>query len=283
MKTLVFGGQGMLGRDLVALGTAVDPVVGLSHAEGDVTNLESVRRALQAHRPNHVILAAAWTDVDGAEAQEERCRAVNVGGAEVCAKACEEAGVPLVYISSDYVFSRPGPEPLGEDEPHAPLSAYGLSKSDGEKALRENCSQWTVVRTSWLFGQHGKNFCRTILSLAKDKPELRVVDDQIGAPTHTSHLAEGLLKVCRQGLRGSLHLAAQGQTSWHGLASELVRQSGLTTKIIPISTSNFPRPAKRPIWSVFSQKKCLFANIQLPNWENGLKLWLSNLGNKSIP
>ncbi|MGE4159220.1 MAG: dTDP-4-dehydrorhamnose reductase [Planctomycetota bacterium] len=279
MKTLVFGGKGMLGCDLAALSSDKDPVIALGRTDGDITDSGSVGRALALHKPDYAILAAAWTNVDGAEANEAACRAVNVGGAEVCAKACETAGVSLLYISSDYVFSRPGPEPLGEDEPHAPLSAYGRSKSDGEKAVRESCSRWTVVRTSWLFGQHGKNFCQTILGLAQSKPEISVVDDQIGAPTHTAHLAKGLLSVCRMGLRGTLHLAAQGQTSWHGLASRLVKEAGLSTLVNPIPTKEFPRPAQRPQWSIFSQKKCLQAGIKLPEWQLGLSLWLNQTQN----
>jgi len=274
VKTLVIGGEGMLGQDLVALSTEIDPVVGVDISDGDVTQYDDVKKLVEEHRPDQVILTAAWTDVDGAETHVEACRAVNVLGAKNVGRVCKDNNIPVLYISTDYVFSKEGPRPHGEDDPHEPINVYGQSKSDGEESLRQSGAEWIVVRCSWLFGKKGKSFPKTMLALAKKNDSLKVVNDQIGAPTYTGHLAIGLLAILKKGLRGSLQLAATGQTSWCGLAQEVFEQAGVKTAVHPVSTTQFPRPAQRPRWSVLSLKRCQEAGIELPSWQEGVGDWL---------
>jgi dTDP-4-dehydrorhamnose reductase len=276
MKTLVFGANGMLGRDLLALSTEENPILGVDIEDGDITLLADVERLIETKKPDQVILAAAWTDVDGAETNKEACEAVNVRGPGNVGLACASQKIPLLLLSTDYVFSKPGPEAHGEEDAHEPINVYGQSKSDGEKALRESGAQWVVVRCSWLFGKQGKSFPATMLDLAKTKDHLNVVDDQIGAPTYTAHLAPALLEILKKGLRGNLQLAAEGQTSWFGLAQEVFKQAGIKIKLSPVPTTEFPRPAPRPRWSVLSLKRCHDADIRLPSWQQGVTDFLVN-------
>jgi dTDP-4-dehydrorhamnose reductase len=274
MKTLVFGGTGMLGNDLMKLSTSENELISVGIEDCRIEILSEVKATIARTKPDRVMLLAAFTDVDGAESKAELCRAVNVEGPRAVGQACQEAGIPVLMISTDYVFAKLGPVPHGEDDAHDPLNVYGQSKSDGEQALRDSGALWTIVRCSWLFGIFGKSFPRTMLELAKTRDTLAVVDDQIGAPTFTGHLAVGLMKIMKQNIRGNLHLCAGGQVSWCGLAQELFSQTGKKITVNPVPTSEFPRPATRPLWSVLSQKNCEEAGIVLPPWQEGVKDWL---------
>lgn len=278
MKTLVIGAAGMLGHDLMALSSAEHELIGVDIADGDITQLADCEKIIAQYQPDNVLLIAAWTDVDGAESQKEKCHAVNADGPKNVGATCAKRQIPVIMISTDYVFSKPGPEPHGEDDAHAPINVYGQSKSNGEEALRQSGAPWTVVRCSWLYGKHGKNFPATMLELAKTRDSLNVVDDQIGSPTYTGHLAKGLLQIAAKGLRGNLQLAAQGQTSWCGLAKELFKQAELEIAVNPVPTTEFPRPADRPRWSVLSQVRCEKAGVTLPAWQKGVSDWLAAHG-----
>lgn len=256
-KWLVTGASGMLGRDLVAV-LAAEPDVELtaaSHAELDITEAAAVRAAVAGR--DVVVNAAAWTDVDGAEADEAGALAVNGTGAANVAAACAETGAVLLQLSTDYVFSGAATVPYPENAPVAPVGAYGRSKAAGEAAIREILpDRGFVVRTAWLYGEHGRNFVTTVLRAAAQRETLDVVNDAAGQPTWSYPLAGQLVALGRaavagQAPPGSYHGTASGSTTWYGLARAVFELSGLAPdRIRPVSSDRFPRPARRPAFSV---------------------------------
>jgi dTDP-4-dehydrorhamnose reductase len=269
MRILVLGAGGMLGRDVVRL--AGDDALGLGHADCDVTDAESVRAAVADAGPEVVVNCAAWTDVDGAEEQPEEALLVNERGAGNAAKAAATAGAGVVYVSSDYVFDGSKREPYVESDSTGPLSSYGRSKLAGEHATAAANERHFVVRSSWLFGEHGKNFVATMLGVERD--ELRVVDDQVGCPTYTPHLAEGILRLVRGEEYGIHHMAGGGQCSWYEFARAIFERAGIEKRIEPCTTEEFPRPAPRPAWSVLRSERP--GAIELPAWQEGLDSYLA--------
>jgi dTDP-4-dehydrorhamnose reductase len=257
VRTIVTGAGGMLGQDLVRLSGGV----ALTHAELDVTDRAAVRDAIG---PDDLVFnCAAWTDVDGAEENEAEATRVNGDGARNVA----EAAGTVVYVSSDYVFDGRKGEPYVESDAPAPLSAYGRSKLAGERATAEANPRHFVVRSSWLFGAGGRNFVETMLGLG---PEVRVVDDQVGSPTFTGHLAEALLPLAGTEDHGVHHLAASGSCSWFEFAREIFARAGVDTRVEPCSTDEFPRPAPRPAYSVLRSER----GHGLPGWREGLDAYL---------
>src|SRR5829696_5983762 len=214
MRLLVTGAAGMLGRDVVAAAeSAGHDVTGLARRDLDITDPDAVRAAVDAARPDAVINCAAWTDVDGAEEHEADATRINGEGAANVAAAAPF----LVHVSSDYVFDGSASEPYTEHDPTGPRSAYGRSKLAGEHAVAA-AGDHAIVRSAWLFGVHGKNFVATMLRLAEDRDEVNVVDDQIGCPTFTGHLAPALVEIAERRLTGVLHVAGRGACSWCELA-----------------------------------------------------------------
>jgi dTDP-4-dehydrorhamnose reductase len=258
----------MLGHDVVRL--AGEAATALGRDACDVTDAEAVRTAVEGARPDVVVNCAAWTDVDGAEAEPERALRVNAEGAQNAADAAASAGASIVYVSSDYVFNGDKREPYVESDPPAPLSSYGRSKLAGEQATAAANARHFVVRSSWLFGEHGGNFVATML--ASDRDELRVVDDQVGCPTYTGHLAEGILRLARGDSFGLHHMAAGGHCSWFELARASFERAGVEKAVLPCSSADFPRPAPRPAWSVLRSERP--AAIELPHWHAGLDAFL---------
>ena len=257
MRTIVTGAGGMLGQDLVR----VSGGVALTHAQLDVTDRAAVREAIG---PDDLVFnCAAWTDVDGAEEHEDEATRVNGDGARNVA----EAAGAVVYVSSDYVFDGRKGEPYLESDAPAPLSAYGRSKLAGERATAEANPRHFVVRSSWLFGAGGRNFVETMLGLG---PEVRVVDDQVGSPTFTGHLAGALLSLAGTGDHGVHHMAASGACSWFEFAREIFSRAGVDTRAEPCSTEEFPRPAPRPAYSVLGSER----GHRLPDWREGLDAYL---------
>jgi len=249
MKILVTGANGMLGQDLCPILEDVGAFVIETDVDTlDITNGEMVQQALTDVRPDLVIHCAAYTNVDKAEEDLETATKINVTGTENLAKTCGELDIPLVYISTDYVFDGTGSTPLKANNPTNPLNNYGLTKLKGEEAVKKYCQKYYIARTSWLYGIHGKNFVETMISL-KDKDELKVVDDQIGCPTWTVELANGILKLLQKPY-GTYHVCGSGQTSWYGFAKEIFAQCDLNVNLKPCITEEFPRPAKRPRYSV---------------------------------
>jgi dTDP-4-dehydrorhamnose reductase len=273
MRLLVTGAGGMLGQDVTAAARrAGHDVVALTRAELDVSDAAAVRHAVASATPAAVINCAAWTDVDGAEAGEDAATAINGAGAGNVASAAAAAGALIVHVSSDYVFAGDATEPYTEDAPVAPASAYGRSKLAGERAVAESAQRSAIVRSSWLFGAGGKNFVDTMLRLAGERDEVTVVDDQVGCPTFTGHLAEALVEVAERGLTGVLHVAGGGQCSWHDLAVAAYAERGLSCTVNRGRTADLGRPAPRPAYSVLRSGRD--DAPRLPDWEEGLRAHL---------
>jgi dTDP-4-dehydrorhamnose reductase len=252
----------MLGQDVVR--AAGDRAVALTRADLDVTDRAAVRDAL---RGATVINCAAYTNVDGAETASELAHAVNADGARNVAEAAER----VLYVSTDYVFEGAKPEPYVESDPTGPLQVYGHSKLAGERATAEANHNHLVVRSSWLFGAGGRNFVDTMLTLGRERDELLVVEDQVGAPTFTGHLAEALVALAVGDERGVLHVSASGSCSWFDFARAIFGRSGIGADVRPCTTAEFPRPARRPANSVLASERGAPA---LPAWQDGLDAYL---------
>ena len=260
----------MLGQDVIgAARRAGHDVVAFARADLDVTDAGAVRRAIGEAAPSAVINCAAWTDVDGAEAQEEAATAVNGTGAGNVAAAAAAAGALVVHVSTDYVFDGTATEPYTESAPVAPQSAYGRSKLAGERAVAESAPRSAIVRSSWLFGAGGKNFVDTMLRLGAERDEVTVVDDQVGCPTFTGHLGTALVEIAERGLTGCLHVAGGGECSWHDLAKAAFTERGVDCTVHRGSTADLGRPAPRPAYSVLRSER-EDAPV-LPHWKQGLR------------
>lgn len=283
-RWLVTGAGGMLGRDLLAVlrARADLRVAGLTHADLDITDADAVTDALTGH--DVVLNAAAWTDVDGAEHDEERATLVNGTGVAHLAEACAATGAVLVHVSTDYVFggavasSGDADTPYPEDAPVAPVNAYGRSKLAGERAVaRLLPERGYVVRTAWLYGAHGPNFVSTMLRLAGERDRIDVVDDQRGQPTWSYALAGRLVALAEAALAGrapagAYHGTASGETTWYGLARAVFALSGLDPdRVRPTTSERFPRPARRPAYSVLGHDRWAATGlVPLPDWHDML-------------
>jgi dTDP-4-dehydrorhamnose reductase len=256
----------MLGHDVMA---AADDAVGLTRAELDVTDPVAVDRALLELKPDAVVNCAAYTDVDGAESDEATATRVNGDGAGNVAVAAAAVGAFVVQPSTDYVFDGEKTEPYIETDPTAPRTAYGRSKLAGEWTVAEGNPRHVIVRTAWLFGLHGKNFVDTMLRL--DGP-VKVVDDQVGCPTYTAHLAEALVDLASGRHTGIVHVAGAGECSWYEFAREIFLRAERDVDVEPCSTDEFPRPAPRPRYSVL---RSMHPEAPvLPDWHDGLEAYL---------
>jgi dTDP-4-dehydrorhamnose reductase len=266
---LVFGGNGQLGQELTRAGAArATPLVALSRTQADITDRAAIRDAIKHHNPSLVVNAAAYTKVDLAETEPDAARQGNEIGPGILAAACAAAGVPLIHISSDYVFDGSKLGAYVENDPIAPLGCYGRTKAAGERAVREAAPLHLILRTSWVYGEFGQNFLKTVLRLAATRDELRMVADQRGCPTSTADLANAILTIApqlggRQEIRGTYHFAGSGVTTWHGFASRIVAAqaplTGRSPRVTAITTAEFPTPARRPM---NSQLDCsLFARV----------------------
>lgn len=274
MKLLVTGAAGMLGRDvMLAAGNAGHDVVGYGRAELDITDAAALAKKFDLERPDVVINCAAWTDVDGAERDEEGAFAVNGTGAGNAAAAAAAVGASVVYVSSDYVFDGAKGEPYVESDQVAPLSAYGRTKLAGEEATAAANKRHFVVRSSWLFGIGGGNFVETMLRLAEGQNEVLVVRDEVGSPTYTWHLAYGIVRLIEGIEFGIHHMPASGSCSWYEFAREIFEQAKVDCKVLSTTAAEFGRPASRPPYSVMvSQREHA---IRLPSWQDGLAGYLA--------
>jgi dTDP-4-dehydrorhamnose reductase len=273
MRVLVFGASGMLGQDLLA-NFPEDEVTAPSSHEVDLRDAEGVASAVQTTRPDWIILSAAYTDVDGCEKDPARAYAVNRDGAAHVALAAARTVSRLLFVSSDYVFSGEKRTPCEIDEPRNPINVYGRSKAEAECRLLEITPDCCIVRTSWLFGIGGRCFPDTILRLAQTQPELRVVDDQLGCPTYTSDLAGAIASLVRQEAHGIVHATNSGGCSWFEFARAILSMESPQTRVIPITTTEFPRPAERPAYSVLSGRSLQNFGIELPDWQDALARYL---------
>lgn len=254
-KILITGAKGMLGQDLCPILEDNDyEVVETDIHNLDITNSKMVEDVLLNEKPNFVIHCAAYTNVDKAEEDLATARLINATGTENLAKTCAKIGATMVYISTDYVFDGTATEPYKPNSVANPLNNYGLTKWEGEEAVRNNLEKYYICRTSWLYGHHGKNFVETMLSLA-DKPELKVVNDQTGCPTWTVELSNAIIKLISGEPYGTYHTCGGGVTTWYGFAKEAFELAGLKVNLQPCTTDEFPRPAKRPTYSVMENGK----------------------------
>jgi dTDP-4-dehydrorhamnose reductase len=267
MKVLVAGAGGQLGQALPQALVGYE-VLACTREQLDITQLSSVRTVIERTEPGLVINAAAYNNVDGAEADPEAAYRGNALGPRNLALITAAHGVTLLHLSTDYVFSGTGKRPYHEFDRTDPHSVYGESKLAGERAVKELNPRHYVVRTAWLYHILGKNFPTTMLTLARQQAEVRVVNDQRGSPTYVPHLVDALVLLCRTNAYGTYHFAGQGETTWYKLTCELYRRLNLDTVVHPVTTSEFPRPAKRPAYSVLTTLQD--PRIVLPPWEEGL-------------
>ena len=277
-KLLVTGAKGMLGQAVVAAAEkSSDQTLALGRSELDITDAAAVSEAIEQFEPDAVINCAAWTDVDGAEAEEAAATEINGSGAANLAAACTRNGVRLVHVSTDYVFDGSATEPYLESDPVSAQSAYSRSKLAGEVAIEAAGGDYAIVRTAWLFGAGGRNFVDTMLRLGAEREQIEVVTDQIGCPTWTGHLAPALIACAAADETGIFHAVGGGRCSWFDLASETIALAGLSCKVEPTTTESFPRPAPRPAFSVLGSERGGEA-IVLPDWHEGLRGYLAAAG-----
>lgn len=275
MKVLITGAKGMLGQAMLDVFADSDSV-GVDVAELDITKPQEISRTLELYRPNAVINCAAFTAVDDCETKEDLANRVNGTAVGYLAKATEVHKIPLVHISTDYVFD--GTHQLGYAENFptgTPVNAYGRTKLHGEQQLVQNASRHYLVRTSWLYGAGGKNFVQTMIDLGKSKPELKVVDDQHGKPTYTRDLA-GFVKqlLITRAPFGIYHGVNEEATTWFEFTREIFAQTAITTPVVRCSSDEFPRPAKRPQWSILLNTK----QPPLRPWNEALRDYLIEVG-----
>ncbi len=268
-KVLVTGAKGMLGQDLCPILEDNGYEVFETDINNlDITNSQMIDEVFEAEKPEIVIHCAAYTNVDKAEEDLTTAKLINFKGTENIAKACKKYNSTMVYISTDYVFNGNGTRPYEPLDKTAPLNNYGLTKWEGEEAVRNNLEKYYICRTSWLYGHHGKNFVETMLSLA-NKSELKVVDDQVGCPTWTVDLANAIVKIMEVKPYGTYHTCGGGNTSWYGFAKEIFNQAKVSVNLKPCTTDEFPRPAKRPAYSIMNNSGLL------RDWKLALKDYLA--------
>jgi dTDP-4-dehydrorhamnose reductase len=270
---MIIGASGLLGQELVRACKDID-VVNPTSKEVDIRETETIRNALRKNSPEWIVLAAAYTDVDGCETNVEHAFAANRGGALNVAKAAKEAGARLLFISSDYVFDGRKRTPYEIDDRRNPQSVYGQTKAEAEVRLLDLVPDCCIVRTSWLFGVGGKCFPDTILKLAANRPALDVVNDQRGGPTYAVDLSKAIVQLCHKNASGIIHATNAGDCTWFEFAREIVHSAGLATIVRPVSSGQFPRPARRPAYSVLSPHSLHALGIEMPSWRDALHRYL---------
>lgn len=274
MKTLLFGHDGQIGWELNKRLGSLGTVHAYSYPDIDFSRIDDVRKLIVDIAPDLIINAAAYTAVDDAESHEDLAQSVNGETPGVMAEEAEKIGAAFVHYSTDFVFDGKKGSPYSEDDEPSPLSVYGRTKLDGDNAVFSVGGRVLVFRVSWIYGMRGRNFLLTMKRLAKEREELRVVNDQVGCPTWCGSVADGTLKVLRhvlagdEGNYGLYNMVCGGETSWYGFAKEIL---GDTIRLLPIRTDEYPTPAKRPAYSVLdcSKIKKVFG-VELPDWRDAL-------------
>jgi len=285
-KLALIGSKGMLAAAVCHCVPKGYEVIPLDLPEFDVTDPALVNSVLGKLSPEVIVNCAAYTNVDGAESEESLAMRVNGDGPGNLAHVTSQLGATLVHISTDYVFDGTKTAPYREDDPAAPMSAYGRTKLAGERAVIESgLKRYYIIRTSWLYGPNGKNFVETIIRLAMGREELRIVADQVGSPTYTVNLANAIFALLSTGNHrapyGIYHFSNEGQCNWYEFAREIVdllKQQGVPVKaqrILPIKTDDYPLPAKRPAYSVFAKDKFRCATgLTVPGWRESLAAYM---------
>ncbi len=276
MRVLVTGAKGMLANALLPCLASEHEVVGVDLNDFDISHEAAVQKAFRDLRPDFVYHLAAYTDVDGCEANPRLADEVNTQGTRNLARSCAESGAILLYVSTDYVFDGSSERPYWEDDATHPLSVYGQSKLGGECHVQSLLKRYFIVRSSWLYGPRGKNFVATIVKFAMERDELRVVSDQRGSPTYTHHLALKLAEMMRTEAYGIYHATGAGNCSWFEFAQSIVELAGLKrVRVVPISTQESGRRAPRPAYSVLENRRLIENHLgALPHWMVGLAHYL---------
>jgi dTDP-4-dehydrorhamnose reductase len=274
MKVTIFGVTGLLGHALMQRWKN-DEITGLGSEDVDIRNPEQISRAVKNSSPDWIVLAAAYTDVDGCETNQQLAFDVNSRGAANVARSAQDSGARLLFVSTDYVFDGRKATPYETNDPRAPRTVYGRSKAEAEVQLSEILPGCCIARTSWLYGTPGKCFPDTILKLAASRPALDVVNDQRGSPTYAPDLADAIIQLCQNDARGIVHVTNRGDCTWFEFAREIVSGAGLSTVVRPTTSDKFVRPAERPQYSVLSPKSLEKYGIQTPSWQDGLCRYLA--------
>ncbi len=272
---LVFGKTGQVAQE-IALNAGQREIVFLGRDAADLTNPEQCQAAIETHRPQAVINAAAYTAVDRAEDEAETAMAVNGTTVGAIARTCSALGIPLVHISTDYVFDGSGEAPHRPEDATHPINTYGRTKLAGETAIRASTCRHAIMRTSWVFSAHGNNFVKTMLRLSETRDALNVVDDQIGGPTPAADIARACLHLADRLMAGemdsaTLHFGGSPDVSWAGFAREIFSQAGRSVTVTGIPTSDYPTPAKRPLNSRMDCSSLSACGLERPDWRAGLR------------
>ncbi len=283
MQILVTGANGQLGRELQHLAPNTEHEWCFTDIKTlDLCNRPSIQAAFEDFQPDLCINAAAYTNVDAAESDEDKAHQVNALGVRHLAEVCKQADVVLLHISTDFVFGNTYNAPISEDLDTDPLGVYGKTKFEGEEQLRKILKRHIIIRTAWLYSSFGNNFLKTMLRLAETKPEVRVVSDQIGTPTYARDLAAVLLlfisRTQQENIWGTYHYSNEGTASWYDFAHAIFELSRKDIPLYPIPTKNFPTPVQRPSFSVLDKSKLKATlDIQIPHWRESLKSCLSKV------
>ncbi|USX27826.1 dTDP-4-dehydrorhamnose reductase [Oxalobacteraceae bacterium OTU3CINTB1] len=285
MKILLTGSTGQVGYELVRSLQGVGEVVAVDRQVMDLSDLDQVRDVIRQVRPGLIVNPAAYTAVDKAEGEPALAHRINAEAPGLMAREAKLLGAAMVHYSTDYVFDGAEPAARGEDDPTGPLNVYGASKLAGEQAIAEAGIPHLIFRTSWVYGMRGKNFLLTMLRLARERDELRVVADQHGAPTWSRTIADTSALVLAQARAGGAdwwtqhsgvyHLSAQGSTTWCEFTRAIVEAAGLDCRVLPITSAEYPTPAKRPQYSVLSSQRLMTRFCHLPEWKEALRLCMA--------
>lgn len=283
MKIVLIGKNGQLGSDCLQVLQQGHELVALGSRELDITDAQQVEAMVRQERPDVVLNCAAYTKVDAAEQERELAYRLNVAGPRHLASSLARHGGCLVHISTDYVFDgrKPVPEPYREDEAMGPLSYYGQTKAEGEEVIRQELAAYIIVRTAWLYGRRGHNFLKTMLRLAlqEPRPQIRVVNDQFGSPTWSWRLAQQLATLIAAGGQGIYHATAEGYTTWCELAKTFLQAMGLDIPVIPITTAEYPTPARRPQNSILENQRLKEQGLNLMRpWQDDLLEFVAQHG-----
>lgn len=272
IKVLLTGSKGMLAHAFLKKKPNDWSILATDIEELDIRNRVQVHKTVGDYGPNLIINCAAFTRVDDCETERELAFSINAKGAGTMAESAREIEAKLVHFSTDYIFDGTKKSPYLEDDPPNPISVYGSSKLAGERNVRNASENHLLIRTQWLYGDGGNHFVKTILNLAKERDSIKVVNDQFGSPTWTEDLVDATIALIHKESIGTYHVVNSGECSWYDFAREIVKEAGLSTKVIPCSTAEFPRPAKRPSYSVLSVDKTSNVLGQvIPGWKDSLR------------
>ncbi|WP_162126810.1 dTDP-4-dehydrorhamnose reductase [Flavobacterium phycosphaerae] len=281
MVVLVTGANGQLGQALQLVSGNYPEIsfVFCASADLDITDKNNCATVFAKYQPHYCINSAAYTAVDKAESEPEKAYLINVVGAQNLAEVCQKQQTVLLHVSTDFVFDGSKTIPYTEEDSTNPMGVYGQTKLDGEHAIREIMTEYYIIRTSWVYSQFGNNFMKTMLRLASERDSLSVVNDQIGTPTHAVDLAEALIKIIQTNNQqpttnnfGIYNFSNEGQCSWYDFAKKIFEVNHININLLPIPTSNYPTPAKRPAYSVLDKGKMKRVfGIRIDSWEDSLK------------